>query len=263
MGDELVSLRSSEPIFPVADVVATVGFYRTVLGFSSEWLWGDPPDFGGVRWGRVGVMFAQQCEREAKISGQWHSFFVNGVDALYAMHVRNGATIHSPLEAKPWGLREYTVRDLNGHYLRFGQGGSDRAATDARERACSVAIVERLPAVEEYRGLLQAVGWASFPAHDRAREALAGARFGVVAVDGELVVGAGLVVGDGATFAYLKDIMVLPEWQGRKVGSRIVATLLSIIRRRAPGRMLVTLFTGRNLAEFYEPFGFCGPDTGL
>ena len=27
--------------------------------------------------------------------------------------------------------------------------------------------------------------------------------------------------------------------------------------------MLVTLFTGQNLAEFYEQFGFGGPEMGL
>src|SRR5262245_7995274 len=205
MGDERVALRGSEPIFPVADVVATVRYYRAVLGFTDEWLWGDPPDFGGVRWGRFGVMFSQQPGPDAKLGGQWHSFFVDGIDALYALHGRSGATICSPLEAKPWGLREYTVRDLNGHFLRFGQGGSDRSATAGRAPACDVAVVERLPTVEEYQGLLQAVGWAQGGASDRAREALAGVRAGVVAVEGDRVVGAGLALGDGATFAYLKD----------------------------------------------------------
>src|SRR5262249_32528422 len=178
------------------------------------------------------------------VGGQWHSFFVDGIDALYALHGRNGATICSPLEAKPWGLREYTVRDLNGHFLRFGQGGSDRSATAGREPASAVAIVERLPTAEEYRGLIHAVGWADIAAPDRAEAALDGARFGVVALESDRVVGVGLVLGDGATFAYLKDIMVLPEWQGRQVGSRIVEALLAIIRRTAPGGMLVTLFTG-------------------
>src|SRR5262249_7468073 len=151
--------------------------YRAVLGFADEWLWGDPPDFGGVRWGRVGVMFAQQPGPDAKVGGQWHSFFVDGIDALYALHGRNGATVCSPLEATRWGLREYAVRDLNGHYLRFGQGGSDRSATAGREPADGVAIVERLPTVQEYRDLIQAVGWAAIAAPDRASEALAGARF--------------------------------------------------------------------------------------
>ena len=82
------------------------------------------------------------------------------IDELHEKHRAAGATIVSPIENKPWGLREYTVRDLNGHYLRFGQGGSDRLATAEREPANTVAIVERLPTVAEYQGLIQAVGWA-------------------------------------------------------------------------------------------------------
>ena len=188
MDDERVLIRSSEPIFPVADVVATVGYYRDVLGFREGWTWGEPPDFGGVRWGKIGAMFALSSGPEAKVGGQWHSFFVEGIDALHALHGRNGAAICSPLEAKPWGLREYTVRDLNGHYLRFGQRGSDRSATAGREPATDVAIVERLPTPEEYLGLVRAVGWArgdqaDGDQTDRAARALAGARFGVVAVD--------------------------------------------------------------------------------
>ncbi len=263
MSAKRVYLRSSEPILPVADVVATVRHYRGVLGFADEWLWGDPPDFGGVRWGKVGVMFAQQPGVDAKAGGRWHAFFVEGIDELYDLHKRNGATIHAPLQAKPWGLREYTVRDLDGHYLRFGQRSSDRSATAGRGPADDVAIVERLPTAEEYRGLIRAVGWADIAPPDRAEKALAGARSGVVAVEGDRVVGAGLVLGDGATFAYLKDIMVLPDWQGRQVGSRIVQALLDGIRGSGPEGVLVTLFTGSNLAEFYEPFGFLGPDSGL
>jgi len=263
MSEERVALRGSEPIFPVVDVVATVRYYRSVLGFTDEWLWGDPPDFGGVRWGRFGVMFAQQADPEARAGGHWHAFLVNGIDALHGLHQRNGATICSPMEAKPWGLREYTVRDLNGHYLRFGQVYSDRSARAGVEPAHDVTIVERLPTVEEYRRLIHAVGWADLAPPDHAGAALAAARSGAVALAGDEAVGTGLVLGDGVTFAYLKDIMVRPDWQGRGIGSRIVAALLATIRRTSPGGMLVTLFTGRSLAGFYESFGFHGPDVGL
>jgi hypothetical protein len=37
MHDERVQLRASEPIFPVADVVETVRYYRNVLGFQEGW----------------------------------------------------------------------------------------------------------------------------------------------------------------------------------------------------------------------------------
>jgi GNAT superfamily N-acetyltransferase len=96
---------------------------------------------------------------------------------------------------------------------------------------------------------------------ERAARALAGARFGVVAVDGGHAVGSGIVLGDGATFAYLKDIMVRPDWQARGLGTRIVDALLAILRRSEHDGMLVTLFTGQHLADFYERFGFSGPET--
>ena len=205
-------------------------------------------------------MFALQSGPEAPAGGQWHSFFVEGIDALHDFHRRNGAAICSPLELKPWGLREYTVRDLNGHFLRIGQRGSDRSTTAGREPATGVAIAERLPTPGELQGLLRAVGWARDERTDRAAQALAGARFGVVAVGDEGVVGTGMVLGDGATFAYLKDIIVRPEWQGRGIGTRIVGALLAILRRSGPRDLLVTLFTGQHLAEFYERFGFAGPE---
>jgi GNAT superfamily N-acetyltransferase len=263
MSAESVSLRTSEPIFPVADVVATVRYFRDVLGFIDEWLWGDPPDFGGVRWGKIGVMFAQHPGRDATVGGHWHAFMVDKIDVLYDLHTRKGAVIHSPLETKPWGLREYTVRDLNGHYLRFGHESSDRSATSGRSSATAVEIVKRLPTVEEYQALVRAVGWAATNPLDRAANSLAGVRSGVIARDGDRVVGAGLVIGDGTTFAYLKDIMVHPDWQGRGIGTRIVGALLAEIRENADDPMLVALFTGRRLAPFYEQFGFLGPEEAL
>jgi uncharacterized glyoxalase superfamily protein PhnB len=158
MGGDKVWIRSSEPIFPVADAVATVRYYRDVLGFAEEWVWGEPPDFGGVRWDKVGAMFAFQSGQATHVGGQWYSFFIEGIDTLYRRHIHKGANIYSPLEAKPWGLREYTVRDLNGHYLRFGQRGSDRRT--GREQASNVEVIERLPTPEEHLRLIRAVGWA-------------------------------------------------------------------------------------------------------
>jgi GNAT superfamily N-acetyltransferase/uncharacterized glyoxalase superfamily protein PhnB len=263
MNHDQISLQRSEPIFAVKDVAATVRYYRDVLGFSDEWLWGDPPDFGGIRWGKIGVMFALHQDPATRIARQNHAFFVEGLNALHELHVRNGAIIISPLEAKPWGLREYTVRDFNGHFLRFGERALNRAANSGREPASSVEIVERLPNLDEYLALFQAVGWANLTRPETAEQAIAGARFGVVAMDAGRVIGTGLILGDGVSFAYLKDIMVHPDWQGRGVGTRVVQTLLDHIRQTRQSRMLVTLFTGAGLASFYERFGFCGPDAGL
>ena len=52
-----------------------------------------------------------------------HCLFIDrgtDIDALYARHKAAGATIVHPIENKPWGIREYTVRDPSGYHLRFG-----------------------------------------------------------------------------------------------------------------------------------------------
>ncbi len=112
-------LKRSSPIFAVTDVPQTVGFYRDVLGFRGDWLWGEPPTFGGCAMGEIGVMFARQPEIAAHVEGHQHHFFCDQVDELYQKHLELKAPIVEPIENKPWSIREYTVRDLNGYHLRF------------------------------------------------------------------------------------------------------------------------------------------------
>jgi hypothetical protein len=89
-------LVCSEPILAVADVVAAVRFYRDKLGFTNEWLWGEPPTFGRVSWGKVGVMFCLQPALAAKIEGHQQSFFVSGIDQLHERHCGNGVQVIPP-----------------------------------------------------------------------------------------------------------------------------------------------------------------------
>jgi catechol 2,3-dioxygenase-like lactoylglutathione lyase family enzyme len=153
-----VALHRSQAILAVADVAATVRFYRDKLGFADEWLWGDPPTFGGVSWGRVGVMFCLQPALASRVDGHQHYFFISGIDRLYEQHRENGVEVISPLEAKPWGLREYTARDPNGYHLRFGEPITAHASSaPTKTPPPGVRLVERLPTVEEYLTLIHAV----------------------------------------------------------------------------------------------------------
>lgn len=111
----------SEAILAVADVAATIRFYREKLGFTKEWLWDDPPTHGGIQWGEVDIMFHLDPELTKRVEGHEHYFHVKGVDDLYARHQKNGVPVISPLDRKPWGMREYTVRDPNGYHLIFGE----------------------------------------------------------------------------------------------------------------------------------------------
>jgi uncharacterized glyoxalase superfamily protein PhnB len=105
----------------IADVAATAKFYREKLGFTKEWFWDDPPAHRGVEWGGISLMFHLDPELAKHVEGYEHYFHVKGVDDLYARHQQNRISTISPLERKPWGMREYTVSDPNGHHLKFGE----------------------------------------------------------------------------------------------------------------------------------------------
>ena len=47
-------------------------------------------------------------------------FVISDADALYAWHRSNGVEVAQPPDDRPYGLRDYTVRDRDGYYLTFG-----------------------------------------------------------------------------------------------------------------------------------------------
>src|SRR5262249_446601 len=257
-----LALSRSDAILAVADVVDTVRYYRDKLGFTGEWLWGDPPDFGGVTWGKVGVMFCLQPALAATIQGHQHAFLASGLDRLHERHRNNGVQVISPLEAKPWGLREYTVRDPNGYHLRFGEPITTHAtSTRAKPLPENVRLVERSPTIEEYETLLRAVGWGKNLNLEAAQTALRNTLYAVVAVEGDRPVGMARMVGDGGTAFYVQDVVVHPDRQRQGIGTALMEGVMGYFQRATPGQSSIGLFTGRRLAGFYERYGFEGPET--
>jgi uncharacterized glyoxalase superfamily protein PhnB len=45
--------------------------------------------------------------------------FAEDIDASYQELKSSGANIVDPLEKKPWGLRQFTVEDLDGNLFYF------------------------------------------------------------------------------------------------------------------------------------------------
>jgi GNAT superfamily N-acetyltransferase/uncharacterized glyoxalase superfamily protein PhnB len=243
-----------EPILAVHNVSETVAYWHEVLGFPGHWTWGEPPSHGGVSWGGVFVQFTQDPELAGRAQSVW--IRVRQIEALYEAHQHRGVPIVAPLEAKPWGFVEYTLRELNGHRLRFAAPTSDLQRRGSFPE--SVRLVERVPTPSEYRALLLAVGGA--PPEDAAilEAALAAVGHGVVAEEAQTgaALGCALVLTDHSSFYYVKDVMVHPAWQGRQLGTAMMHVLTTWIEAHAPPRALVALIAGEHLAPFYRQFGF-------
>ncbi len=110
---------------------------------------------------------------------------------------------------------------------------------------------------EEYCGLRKAVGWSAI-CLEQAAEGLAGSAFAAGCYDGGIAVGSARLLWDGGYTAYLTDVMVLPAYQGRGIGTKMVEDCLAFLRAQMrPGwRLKVHLLAGKGRDSFYQRFGF-------
>jgi len=118
-----------------------------------------------------------------------------------------------------------------------------------------VAIVERLPTASEYLDAIAAVGWR--PRERRAVEiALGNSFYAVCAQRDGRVIGFGRVMGDGGLHFYLTDVIVVPPYQRRGVGTRIVAALTRYVESLPYANTLVAVLPTPGLAGFYAAHGY-------
>lgn len=112
-----VECEQHHTILPVSDLHGAVDFYTQKLGFWLAFKWGEPASMAGVNLGHVQI-FLEQGTPNPKGCSMY--FVIDDADRLYDFHRISGVEILQSPEDKPWGLREYTVKDLYGYFLSFG-----------------------------------------------------------------------------------------------------------------------------------------------
>ncbi len=108
-----MKLYQPTPELPVANVPAAQAYYRDVLGFEVGWFH-DEARKGAVSHGDCAIFF-QEVESPITPVVLW--VFSDDVDAAHADLAAKGANMVGPLGDTPWGLRQFTVQDANGHLL--------------------------------------------------------------------------------------------------------------------------------------------------
>jgi len=103
------------PVLRVRNVRATATYYRDVLGFT--WDFGD--ETYAVVWrDNSAVHFVAGEESPSGV----HLFqWVRDVDSYHDEVVSRGAAVSTLPKDQPYGLREFSVLDINGIRILFGQ----------------------------------------------------------------------------------------------------------------------------------------------
>lgn len=76
--------------------------------------------------------------------------------------------------------------------------------------------------------LTELVGWGTRE-ENIVEEALNNTLYSLCAYNGDKLIGYGRIIGVKTIFLYIQDIMVIPEYQGQKVGTGIMNKLIAKI----------------------------------
>lgn len=118
-------------------------------------------------------------------------------------------------------------------------------------------LVENVKNVEEYNYLYDAVKWGSYDS-EISKKALDNTFYSVSVYNDNQIVGFGRLIGDGICFMYIHDVMVVPEYQNKKIGTMIMNKLINQIEKikKENPDMRVYLGASKGKEGFYEKFGF-------
>jgi len=129
----------------VSDVVAAVDFYTNKLGFELGFTWGDPPTIAGVNLGNVQLFLERGTPAP---QGCAVYFVVGSADDLFEYHRGTGVEIVESPGDRPYGLRDYRIRDLHGYELGFGHHLFNTGSAIEIERVdVAVRLEKRLAAL--------------------------------------------------------------------------------------------------------------------
>lgn len=120
-----------------------------------------------------------------------------------------------------------------------------------------INYLNKAPTVQEFNYLTNAVGWG-IRDDSIVKEALKNTLYSICAYDGNTLVGYGRIIGDKTIFLYIHDVMVIPSYQSKKIGTGIITKLLLQIEEYKKTNPNIRTYLGasKGKEDFYRKFGF-------
>ena len=106
----------------VRDLAKSTEYFTTVLGLSIDF---TAPGWTFLSRGSFRVMLGECTDAVSPAELGDHSWFgyvtVSDANALFVEYQASGAHFTQSLADKPWVMREFGVRTVDGHRIMFGQ----------------------------------------------------------------------------------------------------------------------------------------------
>lgn len=128
-----------------------------------------------------------------------------------------------------------------------------------------LTFVEDNKDVNTYLELRSKVHWIELN-RQQAQMALNNSLKIITVYDDGQPIGMGRIVGDGAVISYIQDLIIIPEYQGKHIGSMLIEKLIEYVNSITinNSRMMLCLMCAKGRKIFYEKHGFIArPTDGL
>ena len=125
-----------------------------------------------------------------------------------------------------------------------------------------MVLKENVLDVDTYLMLRGKVKWKPLT-KEQAKKALENSLYTVVAYENGKPVGMGRVVGDRAVICYVQDLIVIPEYQSRHIGSLLIEHIIEYVKSLTMdgSRMMLCLMCAKGREQFYEKHNFIARPT--
>ena len=108
---------------------------------------------------------------------------------------------------------------------------------------------------EEYQSLRQTTAWD--PINDaQVKTALEKDLFSVCVLDQKKTIGIGRVIGDGAIYFHIQDVIVLPDYQHQGIGKLIMDHIEAYLSKATGPHSFIGLMAADGVKEFYKKYGY-------
>ncbi|PSJ61997.1 glyoxalase [Mesorhizobium soli] len=121
-------LSSTSAQLFVADIGASCDFFAAKLGFTVDFVYGDPPFYGQVIRDKARLGLRMVCEpvfvgdirkREHLLSASITVDTADEIKQLFLSFQAKGVPFHQALRKEPWGARNFIVLDPDGNLILF------------------------------------------------------------------------------------------------------------------------------------------------
>ena len=130
---EVQEMGAISPLMAVRSMKQTIEFYNNTLGFEMEMVFPDAenPEYVAFAKDEMHLMFlpvenagiGDKIGNEEKLGIGVNIYLAidGSIDEYYAEVKNKGVNIVADIKDEPFGIRDFTIKDINGYQLTFNQ----------------------------------------------------------------------------------------------------------------------------------------------